>query len=87
MENQFVRFEQSRIHGTGGYAKCDIPSGTTLIEYLGEKIDKAEAARRCEDGNYFTDRRVVSYQELEGEFYAVEAFVTTLDISKMSASD
>ena len=53
MENRFVRFEQSRIHGTGGYARCDIPAGTSIIEYVGERIDKAEAARRCEDGNYF----------------------------------
>ena len=52
-ENPYVRFTQSAIHGTGGFAKCDIPSGTQIIEYVGERIDKAEAQRRCENDNRY----------------------------------
>lgn len=52
-ENPFVRFSESGIHGTGGFARCDIPAGTYLIEYVGERIDKAEAQRRCELDNRY----------------------------------
>ncbi len=31
----------------------DVPAGTRLIEYLGERINKAEANRRCEANNPF----------------------------------
>ena len=51
--NQFVRFEESRIHGTGGFARCDIPAGTVIIEYVGERIDKEEALKRCEADNRY----------------------------------
>jgi len=36
----------SGIHGRGVYARKDIPDGTRVIEYVGERITKAEAARR-----------------------------------------
>ncbi len=37
---------RSAIHGRGIYARTAIPDGTPIIEYVGEKITKAEAARR-----------------------------------------
>jgi SET domain-containing protein len=52
-EQPFVEFRPSDIHGMGGYARVAIPAGTRVIEYIGERIDKAEAARRCEAENYF----------------------------------
>ena len=52
-DNSFVRFTDSPIHGQGGFAKCDIPAGTRIIEYLGERIDKVEAQKRCEDDNRY----------------------------------
>ncbi len=36
----------SKIHGRGLYARCAIPEGTKVIEYVGEKVTKAEADRR-----------------------------------------
>lgn len=48
-----LTFRQSHIHGCGGFAAKDVPAGTRLIEYLGERINKAEAHRRCETGNPF----------------------------------
>jgi hypothetical protein len=53
METELVVFRESSIHGLGGFAKRDLPSGARLVEYLGEKIDKAESARRCELNNVF----------------------------------
>ena len=53
IETEWVVFKKSAIHGLGGFARCLIPSGTPLLEYLGEKIDKAESARRCEHDNVF----------------------------------
>src|SRR5580704_15825533 len=46
-----IDFTVSSIHGTGGFARAAIPSGTRLIEYLGRKIDKAESLRQCELDN------------------------------------
>ena len=46
-----IVFRSSAIHGTGGFARADIPVGTRLIEYVGERISKAEALRRCESNN------------------------------------
>lgn len=40
-------FKTSAIHGTGGFARCDIAAGTRIIEYVGERITKGESARRC----------------------------------------
>jgi hypothetical protein len=40
---------RSRIHGRGVYARKDIPKGTRLIEYTGERISNAEADRRYDD--------------------------------------
>jgi len=48
-----ICFKPSAIHGTGGFAKAAIPPGTRIIEYVGEKIDKAESNRRCSEGNHF----------------------------------
>src|SRR6266536_1363587 len=43
--DRFVEFRPSPVHGTGGFAKCAIPAGTCLIEYVGENIDKSELLR------------------------------------------
>jgi hypothetical protein len=37
---------RSAIHGHGVYAARDIPVGTAIVEYSGERITKAESARR-----------------------------------------
>lgn len=50
-ETELITFRRSRIHGTGGFARKDIPAGTRLIQYVGEKITKAESLRRCEAEN------------------------------------
>jgi uncharacterized protein len=52
-ETPLVCFRQSRIHGVGGFAKTDLPAGTRVLEYVGEKIAKAESLRRCELNNEY----------------------------------
>jgi uncharacterized protein len=49
----WVEARSSGIHGMGLYAIKPIPSGTRVIEYLGERIAKSESLRRCEEGNPF----------------------------------
>jgi SET domain-containing protein len=51
--NEFLEIRQSVIHGTGGYARRDIPAGTLVIEYVGERISKEESNRRCEAENEY----------------------------------
>lgn len=47
--NRWLVLRRSKIHGRGVYARTDIPEGTRLIEYTGERISNAEADRRYED--------------------------------------
>ncbi len=42
----YIIVRKSKIHGTGVFASTDIPAVTRVIEYVGEKITKAEADRR-----------------------------------------
>ena len=42
----WARVRRSKIHGRGMVATKDIPSGTKIIEYAGERITKAESDRR-----------------------------------------
>lgn len=47
--NQWMELRGSPIHGLGAFARKDIPKGTRIIEYVGEKITNAEADRRYDD--------------------------------------
>ena len=53
VETSNVAFGSSPIHGLGGFAKQNLPKGTAVIEYVGEKIAKEESAKRCEASNEF----------------------------------
>lgn len=46
--SEWIRRGQSKIHGGGLYAARSIPKGTRVLEYVGERITKAEAWRREE---------------------------------------
>ena len=48
-----LRFDKSPIHGTGAFATSAIPAGARVIEYIGERITKAESVRRCERNNEY----------------------------------
>lgn len=48
IRSPLIRVARSGIHGRGVYARTDIPAGTKIIEYTGERITKAEAHRREE---------------------------------------
>jgi len=39
---------KSKIAGRGGFAKKDIPKGTTIIEYVGPKLTKPQADLRAD---------------------------------------
>lgn len=52
-ETEHLRFQDSPIHGLGGFAKTSLPAGTRVIEYVGERISKQVALERCEQGNQF----------------------------------
>ncbi len=44
--SKFVLKKKSPVHGYGVFAKINIPQGTRIIEYVGERITKAQAERR-----------------------------------------
>ena len=46
-------FKNSAIHGVGAFAAGHIAAGERVIEYVGERITKAESHRRCEQSNPF----------------------------------
>lgn len=47
--NEWFELRRSPIQGVGAFALQDIPKGTRLIEYTGEKITNAEADRRYDE--------------------------------------
>ena len=48
-ENEWFELRRSSIQGLGAFARKDIPKGTRIIEYTGERISNAEADRRYDD--------------------------------------
>ena len=64
-----VRVGLSRIAGQGLFAAQDIPQGTRIIQYIGEKITSRERARRLAAGNayifHLTYRYALDGQTLE----------------------
>jgi SET domain-containing protein len=48
MDHDWIVFRASPIHGMGGFARRAVPRGTSVIEYQGRRIDKAESLRQCE---------------------------------------
>jgi SET domain-containing protein len=60
-DTDYLSFLVSPIHGTGAFARLQIPRGTRVIEYVGERIDKMESLRRCENENSF----IFSLNDLE----------------------
>ncbi len=62
----YITKKTSKIHGCGIFAKAFIPKGTKVIEYVGEKITKAEANRR--------GPRLVEYAKKHKEQGAVYLF-------------
>ncbi len=47
-EQRWHVVRRSSIHGRGIFARCDIPKGTRIIEYTGERITKAESQKRAD---------------------------------------
>lgn len=50
---QLWELKPSAIHGTGVFARADIPAETRIIEYVGERVDKEESERRRKASNFF----------------------------------
>lgn len=48
VRSQYCKLRDSSIHNKGVFATKDIPKGTRIIEYVGEKITKSEAERRAD---------------------------------------
>ena len=44
--SEWAKVEGSTVHGRGMFATQDIPEGQSIIQYLGERIDKEESDRR-----------------------------------------
>src|SRR5262245_8346460 len=53
IETELVLYRSSGIHGMGGFARKDISKETNIVEYVGERISKAESLRRCELNNEY----------------------------------
>lgn len=51
--NEWLELRPSGIHGRGAFARCAVPSGTRIIEYVGRQVTKAESAVQCDQGNPF----------------------------------
>src|ERR1051326_7793118 len=65
-QTEWLIFKESKIHGLGGFAKMQLPCGTRVIEYVGEKISKQESLRRCEANNQYIFE-VNEREDLDGD--------------------
>ena len=45
---KYIKVKKSKIHGRGLFTSVDIPAGEKVIEYIGERISKAESERRSD---------------------------------------
>jgi uncharacterized protein len=52
-ETDHLVFKPSPIHGTGGFARTDLPRGMLVVEYIGRLITKRESIECCRSGNQF----------------------------------
>lgn len=52
-ETDWILFKPSQIHGVGAFARREIPTGTHILEYKGERITKKESLARCERNNEY----------------------------------
>lgn len=48
IKSSYAKARKSAIHGTGVFATKNIPEGTHIIEYVGEKVTKKESDRRAQ---------------------------------------
>jgi len=46
--NNIFTIKNSKLHGKGLFANCNIKAGTNIIEYVGEKITKAQSDKIAE---------------------------------------
>ncbi len=46
--NEYVTVRDSGLHGKGLFAARDLPKGTCIVEYRGEKVKRGEGNRRAE---------------------------------------
>lgn len=55
---EYVRIGQSSVHGRGLFAARDLPKGTRIMQYLGERVPKKEGNKRTdaqwEQGQVYT---------------------------------
>ena len=47
-KSKYIVLRNSAIHNKGVFARVNIPKGTQIIEYVGDKITKKESDRRAE---------------------------------------
>ena len=52
-QNNKIEFRLSGIHGMGGFAARKIKKGAAIIQYVGPRMTKEEAAVQIEAGNTF----------------------------------
>lgn len=53
VQSDLFEVRPSSIHGTGVFARVPIARGTTVIEYVGERLSKEESWRRRQANNFF----------------------------------
>jgi SET domain-containing protein len=52
-KHPLIVFKSSVIHGTGGFARRPIRRGKRIIEYVGQKLSKAEAQAELQKQNVY----------------------------------
>lgn len=79
VKSEYCSVKKSVIHGRGVYAKKFIPEGTRVIQYVGEKITKAESDRRADialENNKLRESEGAVYIFTLNKKYDIDGYVT-----------
>ena len=52
-DHPLVALKTSAIHGTGGFARVNLPKGKRIIEYVGPKLSKADLQEELDAGSAY----------------------------------
>ena len=57
-QSKYIKVEESSIHGTGVFARINVPKGKKVIEYTGEKITKKDCILRSRHAAYTLNQQI-----------------------------
>ena len=75
---QLYTIKNSKLHGKGLFAKYNIKAGTNIVEYVGEKITKAQSDKIAE-----IQLKKAQKNREEGQVYIFTLMINTISMEML----